>query len=157
MMPSVEELGRLTDKQLKAMYVQALEELSVVLDEGSLGKCKGLNDFMELINKESAFRKDNNIQMGVVWPTPLAVSGITFRIKSMDEIVSDVVKIEREPDNKWDCYAIKVSVQDGDKWVHVGYVPKEMARNISDDVLPSRGKIIWRSTDEKGVGLRMLI
>lgn len=120
--------------------------------------------FIKELEAEVQYRKENNIKVGYIWPTPLPVVGITFRVKSMDEITSKVVHLEREPDNQYDKHAIKVSIMKIDinamkvnpVCMHqIGYIPKEVACQVLDKYLPSKGIIIWRSTDERGVGVRI--
>ena len=93
-----------------------------------------------------------------VWEYPIRVAGISFRVKHMSEIDSDNIEVEREPDNKHDKFAIKVSTvrPDGSKF-HIGYIPHDMAVRIKDDKLPATGKIIWRSTDPTKPGVRIAV
>jgi hypothetical protein len=86
------------------------------------------------------------------------VAGITFRVKDMAEITTDDVVAEREPDNQFDKYAVRISLLTAEgKLHHIGYVPKDIACRIYDKELPVKGKIVWRCVEPGQVGLRIQI
>lgn len=61
----------------------------------------------------------------------IRVAGVTFdgRQKLIKGIKSgERVRLVQEPDNPYDPYAIKVVISN----MHVGYIPKERARKISE-------------------------
>lgn len=90
-----------------------------------------------------------------IWEYPIRVAGISFRVQSMDE-VSDEVLCEREATNPHDPLAVAVYSVSGDKVKHIGYLPKEIARNIPDHDLPCRGTVVWKSQGSL-VGIRIAI
>jgi hypothetical protein len=75
----------------------------------------------------------------------------------MSEIASDEVLLQADPTNEHDPNAIKVLVFSDPVMFHIGFIPKEVASKIDRSMLPSKGRIIWRSTDEKGVGVRIFV
>jgi len=94
-----------------------------------------------------------------VWPYDLRVAGLTFKVKSMDEVDSDAIECRREPTNEFDSRAVAVyCIYTGKKEPkHVGYIPKEIARNIPDEKLPCNGQVVWK-TDEIGrFGMKIAI
>ena len=65
------------------------------------------------------------------------VAGVTFEgrqayLKQID--VSDPVKIEPEPDNKYDANALKVLVAHNGQIWHVGYIPRDLAATIAPHI-----------------------
>lgn len=74
------------------------------------------------------------------------LSGVTFgdrqkNIKKLFDMVLNPVdcelKVSREPHNKWDSNAIKILMKfkkEGEKFVDVGFIPKEIAKVIVEDM-----------------------
>lgn len=90
-----------------------------------------------------------------VWPNAIRVAGVSFRMKDNSELLSDEVWVERIKDNPHDPYAIGVWSIAGNQHKFLGYVPKEIARNIKDEELPVRGGIVWKNPE--GLGIRISI
>jgi hypothetical protein len=82
---------------------------------------------------------------GKLWEYPLSVRGITFRLKDNNDLISDEVIIERESNNPYDSMAIAVYNVNEDNKKKIGYLPRECARKIGDQDLPSCGKIVWKA------------
>lgn len=86
----------------------------------------------------------------------IRVVGISYYIKSNAELLSDVVVCEREPMNPEDSNAIAVfSVGDGVR-KKIGFLRKEIARQIRDEYLPKQGCITWKAEPPK-IGIRIEI
>lgn len=45
----------------------------------------------------------------------------------------DKVRLEREPDNKYDPNAVRVCILVGDKWQQIGYLPKDVAAELAPE------------------------
>ena len=90
-----------------------------------------------------------------VWPYAIRVSGVSFRMKDNQELLSDDVWVERIRNNAHDPKAIGVwNVRDR-QHLFIGYLPREISAHITDDQLPTRGKIVWRA--ETGLGIRVQV
>jgi hypothetical protein len=123
------------------------------------------NAFQETIKKRAAVtneltrRDKENDHLGVLWPQPLPVAGISFRLDDLGKLLSNRVWLEREPTNTHDPLAIKVINMntEGVAVFHIGYVPREIAARIPNTKLPAKGRIVWQSSDPKKPGLRIAI
>lgn len=90
-----------------------------------------------------------------VWPYPIRVAGTSFRMKDNSQLLSDEVWLERIKDNPHDANAVGVwSIKDKEH-LFIGYVPREIAAEIKDEQLPTKGEIVWKATE--GLGLRIQI
>lgn len=78
-----------------------------------------------------------------IWPFPIPLKGMSFRVRSNQEIISDVIFCEREPNNSVDSKAVAVFSVVNRK--HLGYVPTKVAQAIRDQDLPKEGRIVWRA------------
>jgi hypothetical protein len=118
----------------------------------------GKAQLIRQIEQELDRRRHTGEKIGKVLPYAIPCSGISHHITHMNQITSDVIQLEREPMNPYDRFAIKVlMVRENGSMLHLGYVKKELARHIKDDVLPARGKIIWRTKDPKRPGIRIMV
>ena len=62
------------------------------------------------------------------------VAGVTFegRQELLKKVNSDTpIKLERDRRNEFDFYAVKVMALLGDKWEHVGFLPKAMSKKMA--------------------------
>lgn len=67
------------------------------------------------------------------------VAGVTYQNEdgtSRKDIIAglssgDKLRLEREPDNKYDPNAVKVCALCGDTWKQIGYLPKDVAGEVS--------------------------
>lgn len=99
-----------------------------------------------------------NLIMGHgIWEYPLACVGISYRMKSTSELLSDEVEVEREPTNPIDEHAVAVYSVGVGKRIHIGYLPKEVSAHIYDQQLPAKGKITWKTEEADKPGVRILI
>lgn len=90
-----------------------------------------------------------------IWPYPIRVAGVSFRMKDNSELLSNEVWIERVKNNPHDANAVGVwSIRDK-QFLFIGYIPREIAAQIRDDQLPSKGEIVWRAVE--GLGIRVKI
>ena len=90
-----------------------------------------------------------------VWPYPIRVAGISFRMTDNSQLLSDEIWVAREGGNEHDPNAVAVWSVKGEEHLHVGYLPKEIAAQIKDEDLPAKGEIVWKATE--GIGLRIQI
>ena len=90
-----------------------------------------------------------------VWPYPCRVAGVSFRMKDNRELMSDDVWIERIRNNASDPWAIGVWNVKERAHLFIGYLPREISAHITDDQLPTWGKIVWRAAE--GLGVRVQI
>jgi len=66
--------------------------------------------------------------------TPLAefmVAGVRFRNLESAPAPDDALVLTPEPDNKYDKFAVKVSVVLKNKLTHIGYIPKHLSRIVA--------------------------
>ncbi len=80
-----------------------------------------------------------------IWEYPIPVVGISFNVKSNEEIPSDDIVCEREPENPKDPNAIAVFVLFDGQRKKIGYLAKQFAMSIHDRDLPIQGRITWRA------------
>ena len=96
--------------------------------------------------------------MTKAWPYAIRVAGITKYVTSMESIVGQDIVAEREPGNKYDSHAIKISlVEVAGLTRQIGYVPAVIAKRIQDEDLPSNGRIVWKAWKEGQIGVRIEI
>ena len=99
-----------------------------------------------------------NVVMGQgIWEFPLRVVGTTFHLKSIAELLSDDVEVERERSNPIDPNAVAVYSVGGGKRIRIGYLPKEVGVQIYDRQLPAKGRVIWRTETTQLAGLKILV
>ena len=90
-----------------------------------------------------------------IWDYAIRVVGTSFRFKDNSALISDEVWVERVPNNPHDKNAIGVWNIDGSRVLFLGWLPKEIAANIGDDVLPKKGEITWKAPI--GLGIKITI
>lgn len=80
---------------------------------------------------------------------PIKVVGMSFHVKTNAELLSDVIVCERESDNPVDPFAVAVySIGDGVR-KKIGFLRKEIARQLLDQYLPKQGCITWKAKHPK--------
>ncbi len=85
------------------------------------------------------------------------IYAVYLRLTTHDPQLS--AKLQPEPANKYDPNAIKVLVKYRGAFVHVGYVPKEMAAILKDNLKGTWAKVDFMGTEpSKGmIGLRIKV
>jgi hypothetical protein len=80
----------------------------------------------------------------MIWIEPIMVAGVSIHLKHLDNLLSDDVILEREPNNPVHNRAVMVSaVKDGVKQ-KLGYVPRDLADMVREEKLPAMGRIVWK-------------
>jgi len=92
-----------------------------------------------------------------IWEYPLRVTGVSFRLKSILDLLSDDVEVERERSNPIDANAVAVYSIGQGKRIHIGYLPKEVGVKISDRQLPAKGRVVWKTETTQKPGLRVRV
>lgn len=90
--------------------------------------------------------------MNRIWPYAIRVAGILHYIKPSD-IVSDEIICERESDNQYDQNAIAVFMVVAGFRKKIGYLSKDIARQLSTETFPHPGIVVWKG--DKGIRIEI--
>jgi hypothetical protein len=82
----------------------------------------------------------------VIWLQPIRVTGTTYHLKDVTQLISEDVVLVREPVPGIHDRAIAVYAVRGDQWKQkVGYIPRGLADMVLDAQLPAEGKVVWQA------------
>lgn len=95
--------------------------------------------------------------LGRIWPVAVRVAGTTQRLMDPAEVTTRTVRCVREVSNPFDALAVAVYLVSEDGERQAGYLPKEIAAQIGDHLLPCEGRIVWAGGQYGMVGLRIEI
>lgn len=125
------------DKEFCTKLLQRSETFESEIKNGTI-ETYGWDELIEMIEVEK--KKVMNMQVSDIpentFSISFAVKGLQYRDEEAQDAAheleeGDNLKLEEEPDNEYDPYAIKVITMDG---CHIGYVESTKAKRISSNI-----------------------